>query len=161
MCSCDVGHIYTGVCKLFRLLRVVMYVTLRVCCDVSRGAGAGVACVILTHQQLARLRTQLQRTHAHTPTPRPAHPRTHPRPLTHRHARLYAQHAPIHPRPPTHPRTPRAYNAHTLENITPTPMRHCTIKGAKTYLYQDKQSQLDIHNAMLYHDLPDGKNNPA
>lgn len=123
MCSCDVGHVYAGVCKLFRLLRVVMYVTLRVCCDVSRGAGAGVACVILTHQQLARLRTQLQRTHAHTPTPRPA-PRAHTAtractlPHTATHACTHSN-APIHLHTPTH-RAPRLQRPHARKHYANT-----------------------------------------
>lgn len=181
-----------------------MYITLRVFCGVSRGVGAGVACVILTRQQLARAHTFTHRhscartaTHACAPTVR-SHPRTpmHTATRPHRaptpHARAPAPcartahsnkgrenvqlrpHPPIRPHrapyahtalptptPPLTPRTParshrhsrprtppsthahtltpRAYNArirpathaYTFTKITPTPMRHCTIKGHK------------------------------
>lgn len=141
MCSCDVGHIYAGVCKLFRLLRVVMYVTLRVCCDVSRGVGAGVVCVILIRQQLARPHrapTSYSYTRAHrhshtTYTAKRARPHTRSHHHSHPHTRSHRAPTPtqhVHtvrshhlhrqPRPHTRPHvrtpTPRAY----VQPLTPT-----------------------------------------
>ena len=133
-----------------------MYVTLRVCRNVSRGVGAGVAYVILTRQQLARAHTP-----AHTPTHdrTPTHPHTTARPRAHStstpcartrtlapHARDYTR-AHRHSRYYTHahrqarPRTARLQRSHTSIHSR----LHVHKNYANTYETLHNQRTKNIH----------------